>query len=349
MRILATGAGGFICSYLIPELLEAGHEVIGVDDRSRYGSVRHAFERHPRYRFVEGDVRDAAVLRDLAGECDQLVAAAGLVSRMHSLSELAYDLLAENERINAATFDAAIDACLDGRLSRIVVISSTLVYESATAFPTTEGTELASPPPRSTFGFQKLATEYFARGAWEQYRLPYTIIRPSSPVGRSPAEDLLDLRAEPAAASSSKLYTNHAVPDLVIKILSGQDPVHLSGQGTQMRNYIAARELAKGIRLAMELPEAANQDFNLGTAKGISILDLSQRIWRKIHGDAKPFRYVSDTDYRYDVPFRVPDVRKARAVLGFEAKITLDEMLDEVIAWIRQAMESGALTAQTRA
>jgi nucleoside-diphosphate-sugar epimerase len=349
MRILATGACGFICSYLIPELLEAGHEVIGVDDRSRYGAVRHPFERHPRYRFVEGDVRDPALLRELANDCDQFVAAAGMVSRMHSLSELAYDLLAENERMNAATFDAAVDACLDGRLSRIVVISSTLVYESATAFPTAEGAELTSPPPRSTFGFQKLATEYFARGAWEQYRLPYTIIRPSSPVGRSPRDDLLDVRAAAQGGGASKLYTNHAVPDLVIKVLSGQDPLHLSGQGTQMRNYIAAAELARGIRLAMELPEAANQDFNLGTAKGISILDLSQRIWTRVHGPDRPFRYVSDTDYRYDVPFRVPDVRKAKAVLGFEAKVTLDEMLDDVIAWIRAAMAEGTLTSATRA
>ncbi len=349
MRVLATGAGGFIMSYLIPELLEAGHEVIGVDDRSRYGGVHHPFERHPRDRFVEGDVRDAAILRDLAQDCDQFVAGAGLVSRMHSLSELAYDLLAENERINAATFDAAIDACLDGRLSRIVVVSSTLVYESASAFPTPEGTELASPPPKSTYGFQKLATEYFARGAWEQYRLPYTIIRPSSPVGRSQSDDLLDLTGNAERGNASKLYTNHAVPDLVIKVLSGQDPLHLTGQGTQMRNYIAARELAHGIRLAMELPEAANQDFNLGTGKAISILDLSQRIWHKIHGPGRPFRYVSDTDYRYDVPFRVPDVRKAKAILGFEAKVTLDEMIDEVIAWIRQAMASGTLTEKTRA
>jgi nucleoside-diphosphate-sugar epimerase len=347
MRILATGAGGFICSYLIPELLAAGHEVIGVDDLSRYGNVKHSYDRHPRYRFVAADVRDGGTLRELAQDCDQFVAGAGLVSRMYSLSELAYDLLAENERINAATFDAAIDACLDGRLARIIVISSTMVYESATVFPTPEGTERASPAPLSTYGFQKLATEYFARGAWEQYRLPYTIVRPSSPVGRSERRALLDLSSE--GAVPHKLFTNHAVPDLVIKILSGEDPLHLSGEGTQMRNYIAARDLARGIRLAMELPEAANDDFNLGTAKGISILELSQRIWRKIHGNDRPFHYTSDTDYRYDVPYRVPDVRKAKAILGFEAKITLDEMLDEVIGWIREEMDAGTLTPATRA
>lgn len=347
MRILATGACGFICSYLIPELLEAGHEVIGVDDRSRYGSVRPSFESHARYRFVQGDVRREGVLDEIAPECDQLVACAGLSGRMQSLSEMAYDLLAENERINAATFDAAVDACLDGRLSRIVVLSSTRVYESATVFPTPEGAERLSPPPQSTFGFQKLAAEVFARGAWEQYRLPFTILRASPVVGRGEAGALL--RLDEPGAEPRKLFTNHSVADLVMKVLSGQDPLHLTGQGTQMRNYIHARDLARGIRLAVESPEAVNEDFNLGTAKAISILDLSQRIWHKIHGTAKPFRYVSDSDYRYDVPFRVPDIRKARAVLGFEAQTSLDEMLDELIVWIRQASASGALTEATRA
>jgi nucleoside-diphosphate-sugar epimerase len=347
MRILATGAAGFICSYLIPELLEAGHEVIGIDDLSRYGRTEHACDHHPRYRFVAGSVLDTALLRDLAEDCDQLVAAAGIVGRMQALSELAYDLLAENERINASTFDAAIDACLDGRLQRIIVVSSAMVYESATVFPTPEGAERKSPPPMSTFGFQKLAAEYFAYGAWEQYRLPYTIVRPSSPVGRGERRALRGLPGD--TETTSKVATNHAVPDLVIRILSGENPVRLSGLGTQMRNYIAAKDLARGMRMAMELPEAVNEDFNFGTSKGIPIIELTERIWHRIHGPDRKFNYATDAAYRYDVPNRVPDVRKAKAMLGFEAKISLDEMIDDVIAWVRAEMAAGELTAATRA
>jgi nucleoside-diphosphate-sugar epimerase len=347
MKILCTGAAGFICSYLIPELLEAGHEVVGIDDQSRYGSTHHPYDAHPRYRFVPGDVRDTESLQDLAIDCDQLVAAAGLVGRMHTLSELAYDLLAENERIMASTFDAAIDACLDGQMKRIIVLSSTMVYESATIFPTPEGAEKKSPPPISTYGFQKLASEYFAYGAWEQYRLPYTLIRPTSPVGRGERRAIHGLPGDPEGAS--KLATNHAVPDLVIKILTGQDPLHLTGQGTQVRNYIDAKDLARGIRLAMESPEAVNEDFNLGSAKGITVLELAERIWRRIHGPERPFRYVSDEPYRWDVPHRVADVRKAKAILGFEAVTSLDTMIDDIIAWIREELASGALTAKTRA
>jgi len=330
MKVLATGAAGFICGHLIPELLDAGHEVIGLDNLSRYGAARRPYDGHPGYRFVAGDVRDTELLRGLAMEADQVVAAAGLVGRSTSLHALAYDLLAENERIMGSTIDAAVDAYLDGHLERIIVLSSTMVYESATVFPTPEGAQLSSPPPTSTFGFQKLASEYLALGAWEQYRLPYTILRPSSPVGVGERGALSAALDGPRA----KLATNHVVPDLVTKILSGQTPLRILGGGDQIRSFIAVRDLARGIRLAMESPDAVNNDFNLCRGKGIAILELARKLWTKLRPDEE-FSFVSDTPFLHDAPNRVPDVRKARDVLGFEATTPLDTMLDEVIAWIR--------------
>src|SRR5216117_1591846 len=178
MKALVTGASGFICGYLVAELLNAGHEVVGVDNYSKYGRVRRTFDDDPRYRLVEGDAKDAALLTRLAADCDHVVAGAAMIGGISYFHEFAYDLLAENERICAATFDAAISGHKLGRLQRITVISSSMVFESANVFPTPEGAQLTSPPPKSTYGFQKLATEYFAKGAWEQHRLPYTIIRP---------------------------------------------------------------------------------------------------------------------------------------------------------------------------
>jgi nucleoside-diphosphate-sugar epimerase len=97
----------------------------------------------------------------------------------------------------------------------------------------------------------------------------------------------------------------------------------------------------------MESPQAQNEDFNLGSAKCISIRDVAERIWRKVHGPDRPFRFAPQSAHRYDFPYRVPDVRKAREILGFDAAITLDEMLDEVIAWIREAMDAGMLKSTT--
>jgi nucleoside-diphosphate-sugar epimerase len=93
----------------------------------------------------------------------------------------------------------------------------------------------------------------------------------------------------------------------------------------------------------MESPSALNDDFNLSTAASTTVLELAECIWRKIHTDGRPFRYVSDVPFEHDVQFRVPDVRKAREVLGFEAATTLDQMLDEVIPWIRAESEAGRL------
>jgi UDP-glucose 4-epimerase len=341
MRILVTGAAGFICGYLVPELLEAGHDVVGLDNFSKYGPLAKSYDDHPRYRFVEGDAKDVALVRDLAADCDQVVAAAAMIGGISYFHEFAYDLLAENERILASTFDAAIDARRNGHLERIVVISSSMVFESATVFPTPEGAQLTSPPPLSTYGFQKLASEFFAKGAWEQYQLPYTILRPFNCVGIGERRALRDTEV---MSGNVKLALSHVVPDLALKTLQGQDPLHIMGEGNQVRHYTYGGDLARGIRLAMESPKAVNNDFNLSTATSTTVLELAEAIWREVHGaeaepgGSRPFRSVSDPPFEYDVQRRVPDVRKAREVLGFEATTTLDEMLDEVIPWIRNEL-----------
>src|SRR3954467_8924364 len=119
MKALVTGAAGFICGYLVPELLEAGHEVVGVDNFSKYGPARKSYDDDPRYTLVEGDAKDADLLTKLAEDCDQVVAAAAMIGGISYFHQYAYDLLAENERILASTFDGAIAAYRTGHLERI--------------------------------------------------------------------------------------------------------------------------------------------------------------------------------------------------------------------------------------
>ena len=340
MKVLVTGAAGFICGYLVQELLDSGHDVVGLDNFSKYGRVAKSYDDHPRYRFVEGDAKDVALLTELAADVDQVVAAAAMIGGISYFHEFAYDLLAENERILASTFDAAIAAHKAGTLGRIVVLSSSMVYESTTVFPTPEGAERTSPPPISTYGFQKLASEYFARGAWEQFQLPYTILRPFNCVGIGERRAVRDTDI---MSGNVKLALSHVVPDLVLKVLKGQDPLHILGEGNQVRHYTYGGDLAKGIRIAMESDAAVNDDFNVSTAASTTVLELAELIWAKVHADGRPFHYVSDPPFEHDVQLRVPDVRKARDVLGFEATTTLDQMLDEVIPWIRAELDAGRL------
>ena len=339
MKILITGSSGFIGGYVVEELLAAGHEVIGVDNFSKYGRVEHWYDQHPRYQFVEADAKDAGLLRGLLSDCDYFLAGAAIIGGISLFHELAYDLLAENERLTAAAFDAAITARRDGRLQRITVMSSSMVFESSTRFPTAEGEERRSPPPKSTYGFQKLATEYFAQGAWEQHKLPYTIVRPFNCVGVGERRAVYD---KEVMSGNVRLAMSHVVPDLVQKVLKGQDPLHILGDGSQVRHYTYGGDLARGIRLAIESPAALNTDFNLSTAERTTVLELADLIWRRVHGD-EPLRVVHDKPYPYDVQLRVPSVEKAKAVLGFEATTTLAEALDEIIPWVQKQIEQGTI------
>jgi UDP-glucose 4-epimerase len=339
-RVLVSGSSGFIGGYVVQELLGRGHEVVGIDNHSKYGRVAHSYDDHPAYRLVEGDARDVELMTELLSGCDDFIAGAAMIGGISYFHTYAYDLLATNERIIAASCDAAIRAFDGGRLKKVTYLSSSMVFESATTWPSYEGQEREIPPPLSSYGFQKLAVEYFAHAAHDQYGLPYTIVRPFNCVGVGEARALGEVEV---LSGNVKLAMSHVVPDLVQKVCKGQDPLHLLGDGSQVRHYTYGGDLARGIVTAMEHPAALNDDFNLSTAQSTTVLELAELIWKKIKGPDVPFRYVADAPFEHDVQRRVPATEKARAVLGFEATTSLDAMLDEVIPWIEEASADGRI------
>ena len=219
------------------------------------------------------------------------------------------------------------------------MLSSSMVYESSQTFPSAEGDERKCPPPLSTYGFQKLACEYYCQGAWEQFKLPYTIIRPFNCVGAGEKRALCDAEIY---SGNIKLAMSHVVPDIVQKIVKGQDPLHILGKGNQIRHYTYAGDLAKGIRLCIESEKSVNQDFNISTPVSTTVLELAEIIWKKINRN-KPFRYVCDEPFKYDVQMRSPSVQKAKDLLGFSADTPLDAILDEVIPWIVEQVKIGGI------
>lgn len=339
-KVVLTGSSGFIGGYVVQELLDKGYQVVGIDNFSKYGPTSHSYENHKNFSFVEGDATDSAFLASVVKDADHLIAGAAMIGGISYFHTYAYDLLATNERIIASTCDAAIQAFKSGRLEKVTYMSSSMVFESTTSWPSLEGDQLIAAPPLSSYGFQKLAVEYFAKAAWDQYKLPYTILRPFNCVGVGEKRALGDIEIKSGNVS---LAMSHVVPDLVQKILRGQNPLHILGSGDQLRCYTYGGDLAKGIVISLDHPRALNEDFNLSTPIATSVMELAETIWRKIHGDEIPFEFIRDPGFEFDVAKRVPSVEKAKKILDFTADTTLDEMLDEVIPWIAEAIKNGTI------
>ena len=340
-KVVVTGSAGFIGGYIVEELLSKGYQVVGVDNFSKYGPVSKSYDDNPNYELVVGDVQDVELMTGLLSDADHFIAGAALIGGISYFHTYAYDLLAQNERIIASSVDAAIAAKkAGGRLEKVTYMSSSMVFESTDRWPSKEGDERIVPPPLSSYGFQKLAVEYFAIAAWDQYQLPYTILRPFNCVGIGERRALGDVEIH---SGNVALAMSHVVPDLVQKVLKGQNPLHILGAGDQVRHYTYGGDLARGIVLSLEHPDALNNDFNISTADGHTVTQLAEIIWKKIYGDDVPLNVQSDEGFQYDVKKRVPDVSKAKNLLGFEATTKLEVMLDEVIPWIKNAIAEGTI------
>jgi UDP-glucose 4-epimerase len=341
MHILVTGSQGFIGSYLCSELLSHGYRVTGIDNFSKYGRVSRPHDNHPNFRLVAGDVLDVLNRSGYAlsgypfEDVDYIISLAAMIGGISYFHKYAYDLLATNERIMATTFDKAIDLFKNHNLKRIINLSSSMVFESTAVFPTPEDEIKRCPPPLSTYGFQKLATEYFCKGAYEQYGLPYTILRPFNCVGVGEEESISD---GSMYVGNTKMLMSHVLPDFVYKALhlDSSDEFPILGEGNQVRHYTNGKDLARGVRLALESDKATNEDFNLSHPCPVSVKELAEIVWGKVHDT--PLKIKSYPPFEYDVQYRSPDVTKAAKILGFHAEIDLEQSVDEVITWMRGRM-----------
>jgi nucleoside-diphosphate-sugar epimerase len=363
--VCVTGSQGFLGGYICRHLLENDYRVIGIDNYSKYGKVARDYDNHPYFRFVEMDLTGMYAVVKLFNVLKRysvkyLIAGAAMVGGIKYFHDRAYDLLATNERIAANTFDAAIKAYKESALEKVVVISSSMVYEGADAhlehlqyisndnsvddkvyqsalhksiWPSHEWQTKQFPPPYSTYGFSKLAIEYFAEGAHTQYGLDYGIVRPFNAVGLGEEES----PNEPEVQSGNiKLRMSHVLPDLVVKCLRGQNPLRLYGDGQQVRCFTHGKDIARGVAAVMEHRGKINRAFNISVARKTSILELAEMVWREVHGSAVPFAWESEKPFEHDVQVRLPSVELAANELGWKADISLEETVKEVVEYFRR-------------
>jgi UDP-glucose 4-epimerase len=220
-----------------------------------------------------------------------------------------------------------VRAALDHDVERFVYVSSSMVFERATEYPTTEEHIGECPIPRSAYGFSKLTGEVYVRAAHDEHGLPYTICRPFNAYG--PGEMPED---EPGIA--------HMVPDVIRKCLTLPEgaPLPIFGDGTHTRTLTHIDDIADGIVAAMASPKGLCEDFNISASDERTVAELAEVIWKACGRDPETFALEHLTSFEVDVVRRWPSVDKARRRLGWEARIGLERGIAETVAWLRDTL-----------
>ncbi|MFZ2052295.1 MAG: NAD-dependent epimerase/dehydratase family protein, partial [Solirubrobacteraceae bacterium] len=202
-------------------------------------------------------------------------------------------------------------------------------FERATQFPTTEDHIENCPPPHSAYGFSKLTGEIYCRAAHEEHDLPFTICRPFNAYGPGEMPE-----NEPGIA--------HAVPDLIRKVLSGQRPLQIFGDGTQTRTLTHVDDIADGIVTAMGSPAGLGETFNISASDELTVKQIAQIVWAACGQDPDELELEHLPSFTVDVQRRWPSVEKAKTLLGWEAKIGVEEGIAATVAWLAERLGADA-------
>jgi UDP-glucose 4-epimerase len=313
-RVLVTGGAGTIGSAVVRRLLRDGDWELRVsDEREAPAWMAEECEVH------RGDLRLPEEARKAVAGCSHVIHLAAIVGGIANFHRLPHTLL----EVNNGLYNSVFRAALNEPVHRLLYVSSSMVFENATQFPTSEEHLSESPAPRSAYGFSKLAGEVYCRALHDEHGLPYTICRPFNAYGPGELPD-----AEPGIA--------HAVPDLIRKVLSGQESLEIFGSGEQTRTLTHVDDIADGITVALDHPGAVNEDFNISASDERTVAEIAGLIWEACGRDPAEFELRHLPSFEVDVQRRWPSVEKARRLLGWEAQVDLREGLRATVEWVRE-------------
>ncbi len=324
-RVLVTGGAGTIGAAVVRRLLDdPAWDVRVGDHRPPPGWMRK------RCEVCAADLRDPDSARAALEGCSHVIHLAAIVGGIANFHKLPYTLT----EVNNALTGAVVSAAIEQRVERLVYVSSSMVFERATEYPTTEAHLSDCPAPRSAYGFSKLGGEVYTRAAHDQHGLRYTICRPFNAYGPGELPD----RTEPGIA--------HAVPDLIAKVLADQSPLEIFGSGEQTRTLTHVDDIADGIVTAMASPMGENEDFNISASEELTVAQIAGVIWEACGKDPSSLRFRHVPSFEVDVQRRWPSVEKARHVLGWEARVALPDGIAQTVEWLRG--QAGAAVAAAR-
>ena len=310
-RIVITGGAGFIGTTLARRLVDE-NEIVALDNLHRDSLGGTSLAEHPNFHFVQGDVLDSPFLVEVVQGATHLVHAAAIAG-----VDTVLESPVRTMRVNLIGTYNALEAALATRdtVERVIEFSTsevfgTYAYKVDEEHVTTQGSVGEA---RWTYAVSKLAGEHMARAYYDELGLPTVAVRPFNVYG-------------PGQIGGG------AIRAFIETALEGRDLV-IHGDGSQIRAWCYVDDMVEALLLVLEHPNAVGESFNVGNARSaVTIYDLAQRIKRLTDcpGELvfRPLHYT-------DVELRIPNVDKARQLLGFEAKVELDEGLERTIAWYR--------------
>ena len=320
-KFLVTGGAGFIGSEIVRQLLESGFPVRVADNLSKKDASVDS-----RAEFLKVDLTVAREAQRAFEGVEIAIHAAAKIGGIGYFHKYPATILSENNKIYSSTFEAAVGT----KIKRLVYISSSMVFESTDKFPSYEEDLSKIPPPISSYGFSKLTGEWYCRAFWDQYKLPFSICRPFNAYGINEFPE-------------REIGAAHVIPDLVRKLLTGQYPLELLGDGRQTRCFTHVKDIARGVIQVALSEKGENQDFNVGSDQEIKMIDLARKIW-KVMGIEKPFKVKFVPGFKFDIKRRVPNVEKIRSVIGWKQEVKFEEGLKEVVLWLKEQKLKGKLT-----
>lgn len=319
MRILVTGGSGFIGSHLSESLLGCGHEVWALDDLStgRIENLR-TFERHPRFRFLEGNVMDQSLVNGLVAQSERVYHLAAAVGVKYVLENPLRSLIT-----NIRGTEAVLQACAEHEC-RVVIFSSSEVYGKGVRVPFSEDDDRLMGPTcklRWSYAAGKAVDECLSQAYWQQQQLPVTVVRCFNTCG-------------PRQSSAYGMV----IPNMIQRALR-HEPILVFGDGQQSRCFSAVSDVVRGVMMLADRKGTEGEIYNIGSDEEITVLELAQRI-KALCRSNSAIEFVAYEDIYgssfEDMRRRVPNLAKIRHAVGYEPQVTLDELLEVTILAMRE-------------